>query len=109
MTDDRNWKQCPEGILSEVQNEQKRREESPVMARRVALGLLVSVGATAGVLFSQSGAGAQKLTCAAALKMAPEFLAGTLSDQDLASVEAHLGHCPSCRRKIQKMQTSSNA
>lgn len=108
MTTNQNWKQCPEGTLNAVQDEQKRRAESSVMSRRVALGALITAGVAGGVLVGQSGPKAKPLTCVAAMKMAPEYIAKTLDAQDVVSVDAHLGHCPMCRRKYDELEKRAN-
>lgn len=109
MSDDQNWKACPEGTLGDVKNEQNRSEKTPVMARRAALGVLLTAGATAGFVVSQSGPEARQLTCSVAMKMAPAYLAGTLEGDDLASLEKHLSYCPKCQPKMEQMREAYNA
>ena len=110
MSDDQNWKACPEGTLNGVKNEQNRNENHPVMARRAALGVMVTAGAAAGyAVVGSSGPQVRQLTCAAAIKMAPEYLDGALEGDDLASLEKHIDDCPKCQPVFERMQAQRNA
>lgn len=109
MSDDQNWKPCPQGTLRDVKSELKRGEDTPVMARRAALGILLTAGATVGIVASQSGPEARQLTCSAAMKMAPDYVAGVLEGSDVVSLESHLEHCPKCRRKVGQMRETFTA
>lgn len=110
MSDDQNWKVCPKGTLSGVKKEQKRNENHPVMARRAALGVIITAGAAAGyAVVAQSRPQVSELTCAAAIKMAPEYLEGTLEQDDLASLEYHLSWCEKCQPIVDRMRAEKNA
>ncbi|MEP3478661.1 MAG: zf-HC2 domain-containing protein [Fuerstiella sp.] len=110
MSDDQNWKACPEGTLSGVRNEQDRNENHPVMARRAALGVIVTAGAAAGyAVVGSSGSQVRELTCAAALEMAPAYLDDALEKDDLAALENHLADCQKCRPVFRHMQEQRNA
>lgn len=101
-----NWEKCPAGTLSGARKEQQQRENSSVMARRAALGILVTAGVTFGVINRQSVPTAQNLSCEAVIRMAPDYIAGSLNEQNMVSIQAHLGHCPKCDQHIQHLQKS---
>lgn len=108
MSDEQEWKACPPGTLSELKSQQQRNESSSVMGRRAALGVLLTAGATAGIVASQSGPEVRQLSCSVAMKMAPDYLAGTLNSDDLASLEKHLSYCPSCKPKMEQLKKAYN-
>ena len=111
MSNDQNWKPCPQGTLSEVKATQKRSNESPVMARRAALGLLLTAGAATGVAVTQSGSAPEvrKLTCSTARGLLPQYLEGELHANDLASLENHLTYCSMCQGKLDMLRKEYQA
>ncbi len=112
MTDDTSWKPCTPGTIQEVANQQKQTEESQMMNRRAAFGLVATIGAGLSyAVWNQTGRTTAQITCSQVESWADDFINGRLDSDKVVMLKAHCQKCPPCAEHLAEMieENSSQA
>jgi len=106
MTADELWSDCRAGELAELQQALKDHERRARNRRNffIAAGCLTLgiASAGAGITLSRKQPTIRLLSCKETKELLPQYARGTLPQVSTRkAVEAHLEHCPSCRKHFE--------
>lgn len=108
-----DWLPCPPGLLSDCGTRARSRRQRRVIVRAVTASLLlVLVGVGSWTLLRGRPDGENHfggIACTEVRANMPAFMAGTLSQDVVSRIRAHLDQCPACQKLMQnmpKMQTT---
>ncbi len=108
MQDDKQWDECPAGVVTgmaaELRDRRRRQQLRPVVGVGLVVLLVVTVGY--GLTDRSNSSQQTELTCSETVPLLTKFHDQSLDEVVAKDVQNHLSRCPMCREHYEDLYPS---